>query len=241
MADAELTREIRDVDMLPISAADEKQLAHGLAYRAVRIGGGRVLPVDPPESYADEDLTDSFDVEDPFDTGESVVLPVNAAGDVHARIARMVERGFEVWERLRLWLHGVTRSLRGELPPSSTRAPTVRFAALLTASLMVFGMFVFVSVASFAIGSTVAEAEQSSGIPTKAAVTQHKVLQQLAARWATAQSPDMEFSVEESDAARLAEPEPELSAAERRRLARAQRRERRRAHAQRRAQEAQRR
>lgn len=234
MADAELTREIRDVDMLPISRADEKQLAGGLAYRAVRIRGGRVLPVDPPESYADDDLTDAFDVEDPFETS-SVVLPTNGAGRLHESVARLVERGFEIWERIRLRTHGWTSPLRESLAADTSRAPTVRFAAIFSASLMVLGMFGFVSVASFALGSTVVQAEQSSRVPSKTAFAQRRALQKLATRWATAQSPDMAFSVEESEDALVAEPEPELSVAERRRIARAERVERRQQRARRRA------
>ena len=195
LADAELTREIRDIDMLPAGAVDHEQLARGLAYRAVRIRGGRILPVDPPESYADEDLTDAFEVEDPFDTGDSVVLPTNGAGRMHAALARAVERGFEAWERLRLRMHGWAGPLRGDLGASSSRAPTVRFAAIFSATLMVLGMFVFVSVASFAIGSTVVQAEQAAVVPVK----HQRVLQKLAQRYASVRSPDMEFSVEEVD------------------------------------------
>ncbi len=230
LASEELTREIRDVDMLPANAFDRKQLGKGLAYRAVSLRGARLLPIDPPESYAEDDYTDAHDLEDPFDTRGLVELPQNWAGSLHHRVARAVERGFELWEPVRVRLVATAQSVLGQLPSDPARAPSVRFAAIVaaaaTALVLVGGMAAGLAV----LGSTIVRADDPPP-PSEQVLVQQRALRQLAVEWARGQGEsDMVFTVEEVGT----EPVPETSAAEQRRVARADRAERRRHRARRR-------
>jgi hypothetical protein len=204
--------------MLPANELDQKLLVEGLAYSAVHLGGARLLP---PERYAEEELTDSFDIEDPFHpTSGSVDLPQNWAGSMHRRIADSVELVLEWWELDRV------------LPraPAST-APPVRIAALVTVAATVVFVVAGVLVGAAALGSAV----RADGpvVPPKSVVSQQDALTHFAVEWATSHRSDMTFTME--DAATAGEPEPETSAAEQRRIARAERAERRRERARRRA------
>jgi hypothetical protein len=228
-ANDELTREIRDIDMLPANELDQKLLVDGLAYSAFRIGGARLLPVEPPESYADDEHTDAFELEDPFHPSDSSVeLPQNWAGAIHARLARRVERVLEAWERVRL---GTVYAVRGELAEDASRAPTWRFAAGVTAAATVAGVVVCVIAGAAALGETVRADDPAA--PAKAVVVQQAALQQFAVEWARSQGrddDDMTFTMEEAGA----DPEPEVSAADRRHVTRADRTDRRRDRARRR-------
>ena len=220
-ASDDLTREIRDVDMLPANEIDQELLGHGLPYGAVQLGGARLLP---PERYTDDDFTDSFEVEDPFHRTCSVELPQNWAGSLHQRIADSVELALEWWER------ASSERIASVAPKNA--APPIRVAALLT----VVATFVFVVAGVLVGAAAIGSAVRADGpvVPPKSVAAQQDALSRFAVEWATSHRSDMTFSVDDAEAA-SGEPEPETSAAEERRIARAERAERRRERARRRA------
>lgn len=204
IASEDLTREIRDIDMLPTDELDEKLLGHGLSYRDVRLGGARLLPLETSRGFDDDEQTDAHQIEDPFEpSASSVELPQTWAGSVHARLARQIERALEAWESDRPGVRGM--------------------AAAVTLAATMLTIVVGVIVGAAAMGSSV----QADGpdAPPKSLVAQQRALSQFAVEWATSQRPetdDMTFTVDEATAE-----EPEVETTERR-IARAERAERRR-------------
>ena len=185
--------------------------------------------MDVPESsitgrwfVADDDFTDSFEIEDPFHaTSGAVELPQNWAGSMHRRIADCVELLLEWWERDRVL----------ERAPASA-APPVRVAALVAVAATVVVVVAGVLVGAAALGTAVRA--DGPAVPPKSVVSQQHALSQLAVEWATSHRSDMTFTMEDA-AAIAADPEPSTSAAEERRVAPADRADRRRERAQRRA------
>lgn len=220
MASEELTREIRDPDMLPVNEFDEKQLGAALPYEAVLLRGARLLPSEMPP---DDDLTDAHDVEDPFDTHGQVELPQTWAGSLHDRLSRAIEGVFEQWDRFRLQTHAVRDVAREHLPRHPALAPNVRVAAAFTAVASLLFVIVGMAAGIAAVGSTV-QANQPQ-VPSKAVVAQQRALQSFAVQWARSQgaATDDTSAGEAQD-----QPEEQVSRAERRRIARATRAERRR-------------